>query len=79
MVSVTEINGTKTVEIPNGWINSDEAYRITAEKCSGAPENSYFYNVSTKTDNKTFVWGVSCKINGENKTTRLDAFSGKIE
>lgn len=77
--SATDISGTKTVEIPSGWLDSNEAVKIAADKCQGAPENSYFYNISTKTDNKSFVWGVACRINDKNQTTRLDAFSGKIE
>lgn len=79
VASVTDISGTKTVEIPAGWLDSDQAAKIGAEKCNGAPENSYFFSISTKTDNKSFVWSVSCEIDGKKQTIRLDAFSGKVE
>ena len=77
--SVTDISGTKTIEIPSGWLDSDQAAKIGADKCAGAPENSYFYSINTKTDNKSFTWAVSCEVNGKRQTTYLDAFSGKVE
>lgn len=77
--TVSDIRGTKTVEIPSGWLDSDQAAQIGASKCTGAPENSYFYSINTKVDNKSFSWAASCELGGKRQNIYLDAFSGTVE
>lgn len=79
VVSVLENRGTKTVEVPSGWIDTDKVAEAGKEKCANALDNVYFYNLTTKLNNKTFVWSVSCEIDGKKEKTTVDAFSGEID
>lgn len=77
VVSVLEDRGTKTVEIRSGWIDTDKVAEAGKEKCSAAPENSYFYNFTTTS--KSFLWNANCEIEGKREKTIVDAFTGEIK